>query len=379
MKKILIFARDPGGANTVIPLVAVLKRKGYEVLVFGKDIALNKFRNNKIKCQKYPDRFDSYKEKGAEKFLKFINPDLVITGTSSDDLTERYIWKASEKLSISSFAILDQWANYGLRFSKFKVSQIDKYDKDKKHIFLPKKILVMDDLAKRGAELAGLPKEKLIVCGQPYFEKMIRFKANSKDKARLRAKYRIEKKDYVITYASEPIQRTYGEKSQVANYWGYNEVEIFKKLLLAIESQRSQKKRDIKLIIKLHPKENEKYFRKIIQKTKINKGLKIIIDKATDPWLLISISNLVCGMSSMFLIESLLMNKPTLSIQIGLKKETPFVLDKMKILPSILNEKDLQKEIQKAFLGKMKQKKFKIIKNPVERAAQLVKRELCQN
>jgi len=39
-KKILLFSRDPGGANTIFPLVGPLKKKGYSVLLYGKDIAL---------------------------------------------------------------------------------------------------------------------------------------------------------------------------------------------------------------------------------------------------------------------------------------------------------------------------------------------------
>lgn len=39
MKKILLFSRDPGGANTIVPLVSELSKK-YSVMLFGKDKAL---------------------------------------------------------------------------------------------------------------------------------------------------------------------------------------------------------------------------------------------------------------------------------------------------------------------------------------------------
>ena len=46
MKRILLFARDPGGANAIAPLVDKLKLRGYEPLLYGKDAALKQYRGN---------------------------------------------------------------------------------------------------------------------------------------------------------------------------------------------------------------------------------------------------------------------------------------------------------------------------------------------
>ena len=43
MKKIILLACDPGGANTVAPLLESLKRIGYNVALFGKNAALMRY------------------------------------------------------------------------------------------------------------------------------------------------------------------------------------------------------------------------------------------------------------------------------------------------------------------------------------------------
>ena len=44
MKKILLFSRDPGGANTIIPLHHPLVAQGYDVVLWGKDVALSRYK-----------------------------------------------------------------------------------------------------------------------------------------------------------------------------------------------------------------------------------------------------------------------------------------------------------------------------------------------
>ena len=42
-KKILLFSHDPGGSNTIIPLVSKLRGNGFDVSLFGKGPALSKY------------------------------------------------------------------------------------------------------------------------------------------------------------------------------------------------------------------------------------------------------------------------------------------------------------------------------------------------
>ncbi|MEY8238251.1 hypothetical protein AALA36_21585 [Lachnospiraceae bacterium 66-29] len=44
MKTVLLFARDPGGANVILPLYEKMKVK-YQVCVYAKDFAVKRFQN----------------------------------------------------------------------------------------------------------------------------------------------------------------------------------------------------------------------------------------------------------------------------------------------------------------------------------------------
>ena len=119
MIKILFFARDPGGVNVILPVYKKCQGR-FETLLYAKDFALKKIMSQgdipvkdiarECGCGNYSEVLD---------FLAKTSPDFIVTGTSLDDFTERYLWKASEELHIKSFAILDQWMNLGIRFSEY--------------------------------------------------------------------------------------------------------------------------------------------------------------------------------------------------------------------------------------------------------------------
>ena len=123
-KKYLLFARDPGGVNVVAPLVSELTLMGQEVSLYGKDFALSRFKNYQLDPINIIDEINKISVEGLTSFLKKKSPDVVITGTGADDMTEKLIWKSCKDLRINSYAVLDQWVNYGIRFSRWGVDEI---------------------------------------------------------------------------------------------------------------------------------------------------------------------------------------------------------------------------------------------------------------
>lgn len=340
--KVLLFSHDPGGANTIIPLVAPLASKGYEVLLYGKGSALLKYKQAKLPQNEMTET--------VEDFLKKNNPNFVITGTSANDMSEKLIWKECQRKGIPCFAILDQWLNYGIRFSNYGLDEISKYLSDKVHPHLPTKIIVMDEFAKQEAIAEGLPLEKISVCGQPYFESVFNFKPQL-----TKEDLGFDENDFIITFASEPITKVYKENS---NILGYTEKSILQEVTNALETLTTP----YTFVVKLHPKEDIADF----------KNCNFKLDTTTPPQELIYHSNLVIGMSSMFLIEAALMNKPVLSVQIGLKTEDQFILSKRGMLKTILDPKKLKEELQYKNLNCH----LEVIKNPVERIIKLMEEVL---
>lgn len=377
-KKILLFSRDPGGANTIIPLVEPLKEKGYETRLFGKDVALEKYLKAGLSSLNIIDFVKIINLKSIEDFLMHEKPDFIITGTSADDFTEKYIWKAAEKLNIPSFAILDQWTNYGIRFSKYKISEIREYSNDKKHLFLPSKILVMDDYAKKEAIKNGLESLRILVTGQPYFETILKEKKKISQETILKIKEKlgINESDFIITFASEPLSKDY---NNAENYWGYSELTIFKEILESLKIISFKYNKNVCIIIKLHPREDIDNYKDMIPSFKEEK-INIIIDKNSYSWDLILASDLICGMSSMFLIESVVLGKPTISVQIGLNRVNPFILDRRGILKSILDKETLQFQLKSViFKNKLAQCNFNVIENPVKNIIHQMEKYLCQS
>lgn len=379
-KKILLFSRDPGGANTVAPLYKKLMDKGYEVMLYGKDIALSKYNQYELTGMDINDKLECISQEEIHKFLLKESPDFLITGTSADDFTEKYLWKSAEKLNIKSFAILDQWVNYGVRFSQFSVNELEEYNRNKKHPYLPYRILVMNEYAKQQIINEGINEEKIIVSGQPYFDYLIEKQENT-DKCKITdlKKALCKNEDTVlVTYVSEPISKTYNENDESEHYWGYTERTIFKQFFNIINTIAEAYKINIKLIIRLHPKEDDNNYDDIIDYID-SKYISILTDKKIDGFNLMCASDLICGMSSMFLIEAAIIRKPIVSMQMGLKRENSFILHKKGILKSILYEKDLEKKLKKILIEhQFEDGSFKVEKGAVDKVIENMEAVLCQ-
>ncbi len=375
-KKVLLFSRDPGGANTIIPLVKPLREKGYNAMLYGKDVALNRYADAGLPSSDIISEVNHVSPDAIENFLRTVHPDVVITGTSADDFTEKYLWQAAGRIGIPSMAIIDQWTNYGLRFSDFLVSEISEYLKRKNHPYCPSVIVAMDDYSRIEMIHEGLPSEKIVVCGQPYFETIASFVPNPEELAGCNQRNAIRDDDFVVVFASEPIIKTCGDTA--LSFWGYSERSIFSSLVRALhQNTRKSTGQRVVLVIRPHPKESRDGLLDIVKQYP---DLHWSIDAETSPRVLIKRGDLVCGMSSMFLIESVIMGRPTMSIQIGLKRENPFILDRQGTLASILTEDDLYSQLGRIINHKEYNKpRFDVIHNSVERIISEMENLIWQN
>lgn len=305
MAKIMFFAHDPGGANAISPLIEPLKME-HEVYVFAKGPALNKLKNA---------------TELEESSISKIMPDFLITGTSANDKTEKLLWKEAKALNIKSMAILDHWVNYGIRFSNYGLNEIEKFDK--KCDFLPDFIIVMDEFAKHEMIKDGVPQDIIYPLGNPHFENLIAQSKNIKD-----VRSRFANDEFLITFASEPYMEDYGKG---------NEKIVLEDLI------EITKGKNIKIIVKLHPKED---FSKYI-------GYKnVILDKATSPIEIIMASDLTLSMTSMFLIEAMILGKNILSYQPEEINPDKFILTRNQMLPFINNKEDFKEKLLNILNGK---------------------------
>lgn len=376
MKTVLLFARDPGGANAIIPLIEPLLARGLHVELFGKGVALDRYRQAGYEGSDITGLIPVLSPKAVRAFLEKKMPNIVITGTSADDFTEKFLWLAASELAIPSMAIIDQWVNYGLRFSEQSVSGISEYLHNRKHPYLPTHIIAMDEFARSEMIAEELPAERIKVCGQPYFETLRAYgKTAVCGVAGADVIPSIANDDFVVVFASEPITATYGDNAQ---YWGYTERTIFTSVAETLETISRTCGRSILLIIRPHPKEDPHGLVDIA--ATCCKNINWRIDTECHSWTLINRADVVCGMSSMFLIEALIMGRTTLTIQIGLCRENPFILDRRGILKSIIDQPALLSCLTSIINGNKQQvSTFEVISNPVERIISDMETLLCRN
>ena len=368
----LIFSCDPGGANAVIPLVLPLRQRGFDVALYGKEAALKKYRQAGLLGFDIGAETINLNEFWIKHFLELESPQIIITATSANDFTERYLWKMAEVLNIPSFAIVDQWINYGLRFSNYGVNAISNYALDPVHPFLPTRIIAMDEFAQQEMIEDGLPADLISICGQPYFETIFNSVNDSKAEIFFCRQHQIANNDHLIVFASEPITSTYGECA--SSYWGYTELSVLSNLLDALETLQPLIEGDIVLLVRPHPKENTFAINKLLKR---RKKIRSLVDTNTPAQVVMYRADLVCGMSSMFLIESTLLGRPTLSIQIGLCREDPFILGRRHLLETIKTTDCLKNKVYSALLGELEPALFSVITNPVERIILDMEKFIC--
>ncbi len=366
MEKVLLFARDPGGANTLIPLYSKLKKE-YEVVVYGKDVAIGWFANEKIPCKDIMSECKEISLEEIEKFVKKHKFDMVITGTSLDDYTERYLWKVSTNFSVKSYAIMDQWMNMGIRFSKYNYKECDKYEDDKNHEFLPYKIFVMDMLAKNMLISDGIEEEKIVVSGQPHFE-VISQDYESKD-----ALYNDEKVN--ILFVSEPISQDYDDGLDNREYWGFNEKSMFRSLIKALKNIVEKTDKRFRVIVKPHPRENVENWNDFKEEFS-SREIEVLIDTSNNKYSILQSVKVVCGMSSMLLLEAIICKKAVISMMMGLKRENPFVLDRLGMCKSCKRQEEFEKKLKIGVLDTLDSIDFEYIDNASDNIIRSIKEDV---
>lgn len=335
MKTVLFFARDPGAANVIIPIYRKMK-DNYCTQVYAKEFAYERIKKEGI-CVANIEEICKEDEDEISIFLNNMNPDIVITGTSLNDYTERFLWKAAEKLGIKSYAILDQWMNAGIRFSEYSYNNIEEYQKRLSHSFMPTYILVMDDLVKKIMIEEGICEKKIIVTGQPYFDVVADIYEKSKPC--------YDNNYWNIVFISEPISQDYDNNDNKRLFWGYNEKTNFNILYTSVDKLTRKYGIKTRIVVRPHPREDKNNWETLIAELS-NTNIQILSDTENDSYSILKSMDVVCGMSSMVLLEAFICKKDVISIEIGLKKDNPFVLDWMGLCKSVLNEKELLQKLE---------------------------------
>ena len=150
-----------------------------------------------------------------------------------------------------------------------------------------------------------------------------------------------EKKNKVICFLSQPFDIEYKTKLLKIIYSG----------LKKIREEELEKESDINIIVKLHPQEDGKINKKIAHDC----GLKIKIVKDYDLLNIIHCSDIVIAIASTTIFDSVIMNKPVISVNPS-DKYIKLGYVPTEIVLNVINEKELVDTINNIYTGKTKAK-----------------------
>lgn len=316
---------DAGGAAAAAPLVAELLRI-YDCTIYAHDTAASVLHGLPVEIKR------SLTATGVVGALKKINPNLVLTGTSTPGNTiDRVSIAAAQEMRIPSLAILDYWGNYRARFEDIHGNPLG---------CLPDRISVMNKTAEKEMIAEGIPASRISVSGSPRFENIIDRRDNKNSQRRIIARqHGLDPAKPWILFLSQPYRAVFGGEEGARRKTGYTEMDAARCLMDSI------KEIDAQLLVRLHPREEESN-RHVFENTPCAFVQNAEIND------LLSACNIVTGMSTVALIDAYLMKKPVISIQPDQTNEDLCYLTRFGLIPKCLTPADVRLYIDLALTGR---------------------------
>jgi hypothetical protein len=309
VKRVLAFAREPGGADAIAPVVGLLRRQGrVQVTLVAKDFAAERFRAAGLDHLAVP-RVDRDQTAGqVQGLLDRFGPQALLSSASSrpeDDMTEKLLWTCGAGRGIPSVAVLDQWQNYALRFSGPTPAQ--------RLAFLPTCIAVMDEQVKSEMIGEGIPAERILVSGHPRFDRLGDFAAGwtPEEAGKTRAELGVAAGALMVCFVSEPARRFFAAEE------GYTEAGTLDRVLGSLEGLARREGVAVDLVLKYHPRNIPEDFAGLRFAPGASPLRLIEVRQPVPPWPLLAAADCAVGMISILLIDAALLGTPTLSVQIN--------------------------------------------------------------
>lgn len=316
---IVALAGDPGGANALAPVL--------DCLAQDRRVALASYAYRQATTlwtgRAFPPPQSAALDEMAIRAV-LHGCRLVLCGTSVNaEMAELQHIRVARELGVPSLAVLDYWANYALRFQCGA----------KASLCLPDSIAVMDEAARREMLAEGFPGERLVVTGQPALD---RFAGRASAGERQAARRGVGGgEDLLVVFASQPLAELYGEVRGDPLWLGYHQYSVLKDLLEALEDIAARRGCPITLAVLAHPRESRNAFAGFS-----GKRVRLRVGEG-NPHEWARGADLVCGMHSMFLLESCHAGNLTLSLQPGLRHTDTLPVSRQGVCPVVLRGEEM--------------------------------------
>jgi hypothetical protein len=294
---IVFVASDPGSANALLPVMKrMVKEPHIRLLAWPYRQAVEIWKKNGIEVEPVDETFDARR---AHDLLRNNQVNLLVTGTSLNTLeVEKKFVTAARVEGIPSLSVLDFYSHYRERYS----------DSTGPFSCLPDRVAVMDEFSREQMISLGAPPHRVIVTGQPAFDHLAKLRLRSR--AATKIAFGVAPDEKMVTFVSQPLIETYGNDPSAPQYPGYDQHVVLLHVLQTLEALAQKENRPIVLAVRIHPREDAKWF-----ETLQSKIVRIQFLKDDDALLSIYGSDLVIGMTSTLLVESIYLGCITLSIQ----------------------------------------------------------------
>ena len=343
---------DPGGAGALAPVLELLAAEGR--------VSLRNFAYRQaadlLAARNIP--FTSISPDAGEEWvmsqLTACDAKLLLSATSyRTEEHEKTFIAAARVLGIPSIAVLDFWANYGVRFA----------DGRGELRFLPDVITAMDQSALDGLVADGVPQDRIVIAGHPGFDAIARQRATfgAVQRAALRKSLGTPDGGLQVLFASQPLRDLYGADESSATFRGFHEHSVLDAVIGSLEASGRTSGRAIQLVIRPHPREVVAPYQ-----ARQSASIGIVVSKAGDARECAMASDLVIGMTTMLLVEASYLGVPTVSLQPDLQR--PNMLPELPGLVIVRRHADVAPALADAVGRAMRPPESKAVAEPAPAA-----------
>ena len=298
---VLIFVEDAGAANYVSPLPEALQNQGLTVRLLATGAASAQLEVLGVQFQFLP------LEISAERVVSQYRPRLILVGTSENlDTLGLELVVRGKACRIPTVGVVDGAANAGFRFRGRGNSALT---------YAPDWLFVPDEGVYSNYGELKFPRSQIKVCGHPHYDRVVRerarFSAVGRDFLRREMFPSASPERPILLFATElsdgldPTQFVRSESYTLAGR-GTSEMRTEIVLEEVLDAAKEMSPRPY-LVLRLHPNEDAEAYRmysdEIDTFSEGGSSLEAIFA-----------SDLVIGMTSILLIEAILLYKTTISI-----------------------------------------------------------------
>lgn len=334
---ILLFVEDPSAANYAALLLPELIGQGWDVNLYASGVACNWLQARGVMFSECAIGAD------APTLLSVTNPRCVLVGTAANPETLGLdLIDASRIAGIPSVAFID--AFMGAK-NRFRGVGCDAFS------HAPDWLLVLDSMTCEAFVDLGFPRDRITVCGHPQYDQT-RALAQEWDGAGGSGSFRnrlfphVDSKRPILTFISEGTMR-FGRLPRLSFHeFGFSGRGVdkgrTKVILEEVLDAVSELEERPYVVFRAHPTES-------IDEYAEYKSAIDYFSLGGVPLDLIYSSDLVVGMTSMLLLEAVLLGRPSLAV-LAHVTEVDFLPNvRNGLTPNVLNRQDLRKILPNLF------------------------------